>query len=239
VTQSCTYTTRSQNQRHQKEAGQKAPGLRVDNIPPLLRPIYVATAWLIGAVLYVYYAVCRVTSRISIEGPGNRDLSQHSIFCIWHESWWSYPVVFLRFRTAHAMISHPAAYMKPLHCLFRLMGLKRLFLGSSGIEGKQAVNEVAKLVRSGWSTTISPDGPKGPARVLKKGVLHIALQSGVPIVPISISPSRFIRVRSWDCKKHPTPFARIKVVVHEAIHVNRLNPDETATRIVAALGMPG
>jgi len=210
--------------------------LRVDNVPVIVRPFYLAAAWATALVLYFYYALCRITSRISIEGPGNRDLSQHSIFCMWHESWWSYMVVFLRYRSAHAMISHPAAYMKPLHCLFRLMGMKHLLLGSSGIEGRQAVNELAQLVRKGWSTTISPDGPAGPARSLKKGVLHIALQSGVPIVPLAISASRFIAIRSWDSKKHPLPFSRIRVIVHEAIHVDRANLDETASQIVAALG---
>ncbi len=105
------------------------------------------------------------------------------------------------------------------------MGLKRLFLGSSGDEGKKAVNELAKLVRQGWSTTITPDGPKGPARSLKKGVLHIALQSGVPIVPLAISASHFVPVPSWDSKKHPPPFSRIKVVMHEAIYVKRQSLD--------------
>jgi lysophospholipid acyltransferase (LPLAT)-like uncharacterized protein len=210
---------------------------RVDNVPALIRPLYLAAAWMIAVILYLYYGFCRITSRIYIEGPGNHDLSRHSIFCIWHESWWSYMVVFLRYRTAHAMISHPAAYMKPLHCVFQLMGLKRLFLGSSGTEGKQAVNELAKLVQTGWSTTISPDGPAGPARSLKKGVLHIALQSGVPIVPLTISASRFIAVPSWDCKKHPLPFGRIRVVVHEAIYVDQQSLSETAVQIERALGV--
>jgi lysophospholipid acyltransferase (LPLAT)-like uncharacterized protein len=235
VSQICDNPPLMRDQRAQNRVDQTSACLRVDNIPAFARPFYIAIAWMIGAILFAYYAVCRVTSRISIEGPGNHDLSRHSIFCIWHESWWTYPVVFLRYRTAHAMISHPAVYMKPLHCVFRLMGLKGLFLGSSGNEGRQAVYQVAKLVRKGWSTTISPDGPKGPARVLKKGVLHIALQSGVPIVPLSIRASRFIRVPSWDCKKHPLPFARIRVVVHEAIHVERYNLEKTAALIATAL----
>ena len=226
------------SQRCRNRADATGPRLRVDNVPGVVRPLYVAIAWILGAVLYAYYAVCRWTAKISIEGPGNRDLSQHSIFCLWHESFWSYPVVFLRYRRAHAMISHPAAYMKPMHCLLRLMGLKRLFLGSSGNEGKQAVNEVAKLLRKGWSTTIAPDGPKGPARTLKKGVLHMAAQSGVPVVPLTITSSHFIPVPSWDGKKHPMPFARIKVVVHEAVHVTHHNFNETAERIIVALGMP-
>jgi hypothetical protein len=26
-----------------------------------------------------------MTSSVSIDGPGNHDLSQHAIFCFWHE----------------------------------------------------------------------------------------------------------------------------------------------------------
>jgi lysophospholipid acyltransferase (LPLAT)-like uncharacterized protein len=154
---------------------------------------------------------------------------------MWHESWWSYFVVFLRYRSDHAMISHSAAYMKPLHFLFRLMGLKRIFLGSSGNEGQKAVNALAQVVKNGASTTISPDGPAGPARSLKKGVLHLALQSGVPIIPLTISASRAISVRSWDSKKHPIPFSRIRMMVHEPIYVDRDNFNDAAKRSEAAL----
>ena len=80
------------------------------------------------------------------------------------------------------------------------------------------------------------DGPYGPAHKVKKGVLHLALQSGIPIVPLTISVSRFIPVPSWDCKKLPLPFSRIKVIVHQATHVNEQNFPETISRIVGALG---
>jgi lysophospholipid acyltransferase (LPLAT)-like uncharacterized protein len=167
-------------------------------------------------------------------GPGNHDLSQHAIFCIWHETWWCYFVVFSSHPSALAVISHPAAYMKPMHTMFKLLGLQRLILGSSGEEGR-----LARLVQNGFSTTISPDGPSGPPRILKKGVLHIGLQSGVPIVPLAISPSRFVSWPSWDSKKFPLPFSRIRVVVHEAICVNPENFNEVGARIVEALGSPG
>jgi lysophospholipid acyltransferase (LPLAT)-like uncharacterized protein len=211
---------------------------RVDTIPRAIRPFYLAITWTLGLILYTYYFCCRVTSQILIEGPGDHDLSRHSIFCMWHESWWSYFVVFLRCPSAHAMITHPAAYMKPVHTLFRLMGVKRLLLGSSGEEGKRAVNEVAQLVRQGWSTTISPDGPYGPPRVVKKGVLHLALKSGLPIVPLTISASRFVSWPSWDSKKFPLPFSRIKITVHEAICVTCHNFDDVGARIESSLGGP-
>ena len=211
---------------------------RVDSIPWWIRPPYLAVSGALGLVFYLYYSLCRLTSRIAIEGPGDYDLSQHAIFCLWHESWWSYLVVFLRYPSAHAMINHPAAYMKPIHVMFRLMGLKRLLLGSSGEEGKRAVNELALLVQKGCSTTISPDGPNGPPRILKKGVLHVALRSGVPIVPLTISSSHFVPWPSWDSKKFPLPFSRVNVVVHKAIRVTQWNFEEVSQRIVNALGGP-
>jgi lysophospholipid acyltransferase (LPLAT)-like uncharacterized protein len=53
---------------------------------------------------------------------------------------------------------------------------------------------------------------------------------------LTISATRFISVPSWDGKKHPLPFNRIRVVVHEAIYVDRHNFDEISARIVRALG---
>ena len=124
-----------------------------------------AIAWTLGAALYSYYFVCRMTSRVVVEGPGEADFSEPAIYCLWHESWWPYFVAFVRYRRAHVLISDPAAYMKPVHTVFRLMGCRRVLLGSSGDEGRRAANEAAALVAKGWSTTISPDGPKGPPRV--------------------------------------------------------------------------
>lgn len=132
-------------------------------------------------------------------------------------------------------MSHPAAYMRPAHVMFRRMGVSEVVLGSSGEEGRRAANQIAHLVAEGCSTTISPDGPYGPARVLKKGVLHIAVQSGVPIVPLTIRSSRFLRLRTWDDKRFPLPFSRITVTVQEPIVVESWNLDEAGARIVRAL----
>jgi lysophospholipid acyltransferase (LPLAT)-like uncharacterized protein len=209
---------------------------RVDTVPWPLRPFYFAVAGILGLLVYIYYLLCQFSSCISIDGPGNHDLSQHAIFCVWHESWWSYLVVFLRHQHPHALISHPAAYMKPAHISLRLMGLKRLLLGSSGEEGKQAVNDLALLVKKGWSTTISPDGPAGPARVLKKGVLHLAVNSGVPIVPLTISATRSVPWPSWDSKRFPLPFGRVRVTVYHAMHISRHNFDEAGRQLASVLG---
>ena len=209
---------------------------RVDTVPLPVRPFYLAVSWACGLMVYLYFVVCRVTSRISIEGPGNHDLSQHSIFCLWHESWWPYSVVFVRYRSAHTMLSHPAAYMKPIHVALRLMGVKPLLLGSSGPEGRRAVDEIARLVRHGSSATISPDGPYGPPRTLKKGILHVALKSEVPIVPLTLTASRYYSWPSWDSKQIPLPCGRIRVTVHRPVAVTANNFEQAGRLIAGAMG---
>jgi hypothetical protein len=208
---------------------------RVDNIPWPLRPFYFAISWLLGLTLYFYYFLCRVTSRVIVEGLGDHDLSQHAIFCLWHEDWWPFFIVFWRFPSKHVMIAHPAAYMKPIHVLLRLIGIKKLLLGSSGDEGKRAAQEMTKYIRDGYSTYISPDGPAGPPKVLKKGVLHVAMQSGVPIVPLRIRSLFYIPIPSWDSKKIPLPFNRFIVNVGAAILVSADSFEGARSKLEAAL----
>ena len=131
-------------------------GYRVDNVPWAFRPLYVAIAWTLGATLYFYYFVCRLTSRVVLEGPGDADLSKHAIYCIWHASWWPYFVVFVRYRRPHVLISDPAAYMKPVHMVFRLMGCQRVI---SALARGKCDSESQRF--SGRPTSTAP----GPAAV--------------------------------------------------------------------------
>lgn len=56
------------------------------------------------------------------------------------------------------------------------------------------------------------DGPRGPARVAKKGMIVLAGQSGVPLLPIAVSANPAIVFRSaWDRTVVPLPFSRVVV----------------------------
>ena len=122
-------------------------------------------------------------------------------------------------------MQHPAAYMKPVHIALQLMGC-RVVLGSGGEEGREAAATLVRLLREGWSTVILPDGPSGPARALKKGLLHIALESQVPIVPVRFRVERALRWWSWDRKSIPLPFSQINVVFDEPVIVTKSGFDD-------------
>ncbi len=56
------------------------------------------------------------------------------------------------------------------------------------------------------------DGPKGPARKMKGGMLELAQKSGACFIPITCSGTRLINLsRSWDQTIIPKPFSRVLI----------------------------
>ncbi len=102
----------------------------------------------------------------------------------------------------------------------------RLCCGVSAIRGSStrgasgAVRGLMRALESGLDLGITPDGPKGPAREIKEGVMYLAQKLGVPILPISSAQSnRFVFKKSWDRFHLPMPFGRAAVVYGEPIDV--------------------
>ena len=74
-----------------------------------------------------------------------------------------------------------------------------------------------------FSTVLNPDGPHGPAFVLKKGILHLSLKSCVPVVAVQFSSSSFHEIKTWDRKKYIYPFSTIEMIIGEPIYVTSDN----------------
>ncbi len=75
-------------------------------------------------------------------------------------------------------------------------------------------------LESGLDLGLTPDGPKGPAREVKPGIMFLAQKLGVPILPISSAQSNsFVFKKSWDRFTLPMPFGRMAVVYGKPIAV--------------------
>jgi lysophospholipid acyltransferase (LPLAT)-like uncharacterized protein len=61
----------------------------------------------------------------------------------------------------------------------------------------------------------TPDGPRGPRRELKQGVVAAAQRAAVRILPIHADADRAWRFASWDRFMLPKPFARVRVAYGE------------------------
>jgi lysophospholipid acyltransferase (LPLAT)-like uncharacterized protein len=92
--------------------------------------------------------------------------------------------------------------------------------GSSSRSGSEAKDEMTLRAEQGNSLAITIDGPKGPRRQSKNGVLAIAKNSGVPIVPmIALGEKSWIFAKSWDKFRLPKPFTKVAVVYGAPIFV--------------------
>src|SRR6185369_8173147 len=80
---------------------------------------------------------------------------------------------------------------------------------------------------AGYDFGIAPDGPRGPRRIAKPGVIASARIGALPIVPVTFSAAPGWRLRSWDRTLVPRPFARGVFVYGRILRVPR-SADEAA-----------
>ncbi|MCX8502277.1 MAG: lysophospholipid acyltransferase family protein [Alphaproteobacteria bacterium] len=108
--------------------------------------------------------------------------------------------------------------------------------GSSRRGGVTALRRIELSLQEGAATAITPDGPRGPAFRVKPGIIHAAMQSGAPILPVAFAMSRRIRLRSWDGMVVPLPFARGVFVCGEPMSVTpEADVEQTAAELEARI----
>lgn len=93
--------------------------------------------------------------------------------------------------------------------------------GSSSRGGEIALREVLRDIRAGKNIAVTPDGPKGPRRIVKDGVVYIAQVSGLPVVPFYFTAKAKRRLRSWDGQIFPRPLSKALFVYGEPVSVPR------------------
>ncbi len=86
-----------------------------------------------------------------------------------------------------------------------------LIRGSSSQGGVRVLRSAIRTLNAGRPVAFTPDGPRGPRRQLKLGVLRAAQQAGVPVLPLHCVPKPTWRLKSWDRLVVPRPFARVEV----------------------------
>lgn len=91
--------------------------------------------------------------------------------------------------------------------------------GSSSKGGMSAGRDVIRMARKGENITITPDGPRGPARKVQPGIIQLASITGKVIIPTTYSISHCRILQSWDSMMIPYPFSRLMFRVGEPIQV--------------------
>ena len=168
-----------------------------------------------------FAAMIRLTTRLKTVRGSIRDRLRKSdrrfIYAFWHQ------------RQAFFTVSHRDDKVSILISnsrdgdmiseTIRLCGVPSV-RGSSSRGAAGAVRALMTVVESGRDIGITPDGPKGPDRQVKEGILFLAQKLGIPILPITSAQSnRFVLSKAWDRFHIPMPFGRSVVVYGEPVEV--------------------
>jgi lysophospholipid acyltransferase (LPLAT)-like uncharacterized protein len=98
--------------------------------------------------------------------------------------------------------------------------------GSSSRRATAALLELKKTLEAGHDICITPDGPRGPSRILQAGPLKLAQLTGHPLVSVRVTCSSSWRLKTWDRFEIPKPFSCIHLSVDEPICIPRHISDE-------------
>jgi lysophospholipid acyltransferase (LPLAT)-like uncharacterized protein len=119
--------------------------------------------------------------------------------------------------------------------VMRRLGLPDPPRGSSKRGAVPLLRSMVRLLGEGRLVAVVCDGPTGPARVCKPGVVQAARLSGEPIVPVAMSAHPCVRFASWDRLLLPLPFARVVCRFGEPLEIEAEAPPERVEALRAEL----
>jgi lysophospholipid acyltransferase (LPLAT)-like uncharacterized protein len=138
---------------------------------------------------------------------------ERCIYAFWHETLLAPTVRKARVRIL--ISTHADGELIAQVCRFLGLGVVR---GSATRGGALALHQLIDGDERSH-LVITPDGPRGPRRQLKVGIVYLASRTGLPIVPIGVGYSKAWRARSWDRFALPRPFSAMYGVIGPAVHV--------------------
>ena len=91
--------------------------------------------------------------------------------------------------------------------------------GSSSKKGSEVFQEIVDYLKiTGNVFVITPDGPKGPAKIPKPGAVRAAQKTGVPIIPIAGYSKKSWSFTNWDTFHVTKPFTKIELKIGKPLY---------------------
>lgn len=147
------------------------------------------------------------TWRIEMEGESPLDEGGAAVGAIWHRD-----ILIAAYAFRGRGFSVPVSRSRDGDVITRLLvalGYTPPPRGSSSSGGAAALRGLVRIVRAGTPVSLPVDGPRGPERRSKIGVVSLSRMTGVAITPYAFSASPCFRFGSWDGTLLPLPFAHV------------------------------
>lgn len=164
---------------------------------------------------------------VLVEGSGNAPTGA-AVFAANHTSALDIPILFSHLPADFRILHKRSMYFMPI------LGLYLYFGGHIGIDrgnpfrAKRSLHRAAERIRSGTSVAVFPEGTRSPdagVQTFKRGSFLLALEAGVPVVPVSLvgikrlAPGGLLRMKP----------GQVRMVIHQPVATVGRTPEEAAT----------
>ena len=184
---------------------------------------------LIANIIYLIAKVINSTYRYRFLGLENiteaKKLSKHDnyVLGIWHQN--LLHGILCQKGNPHVVIVSKSKDADPVAHTCRKIGtivVRGSSRNKAGVDkgGKEAKTEMIEKLKEGFPGAITIDGPKGPAKEVKAGIVDMAIKSGTSIVPYLPIPEKYWSFNSWDKFRLPKLFSRIIVYYGKPIEMS-------------------
>jgi hypothetical protein len=187
----------------------------------------------VGLLARLWLATLRVHVVVHPALEGVRD--RPWVLAFWHGTQWPL-LAWRRRRPTVVLVSLSRDGTMQARAL-ALQGLHVVRGSSSRGGGRGLAKVVRAMKRDALDAAFAVDGPRGPAGVVKGGLLVAARATGAVVVPLTGSMRRgLVLRRSWDRFAVAWPFTRVDVVLGEPIDpCGRLDAREAIEQSLATL----
>jgi lysophospholipid acyltransferase (LPLAT)-like uncharacterized protein len=160
------------------------------------------------ALVRLLFKTCRIEIATEVAGccPYEDTGDRRFLYCVWHDD--ILMTVFCGRPKKMAGLVSPHQDGSYLAEAMQRVGITSV-RGSSKRGASRALRELLDRVRD-LHVAITPDGPRGPRRQMKTGIIFLASRSGRVIIPTAYACEHAWRIRgSWTDMQLPRPFTRV------------------------------
>jgi lysophospholipid acyltransferase (LPLAT)-like uncharacterized protein len=163
-----------------------------------------------------------------------RDNGENILYTIWHEN--MILSLLLHEKQGISVLVSQHFDGEIIATILKVFGFSSI-RGSSTRGGGQAYKLMkANLERKRFELAFTPDGPLGPRRQAKTGIIRLAAETGAPIIPVAVAGNRYKRVKSWDRLLIILPFAKCALIYHKPLYVPKnAKPEFYAAKLSAIM----
>lgn len=147
--------------------------------------------------------------------------NQKTVYCFWHGDMMAVVGFFYRCgKLPITALVSPSEDGKLLANTLQSLGFDVAFGSSSG-RGFEGAFKAVRALEAGQCVLITPDGPRGPAKVMKDGGITLAQHSGSSVIAVTVKYTRCWKLNSWDKGMLPIPFTKCDLSFSNPVSISK------------------